>query len=205
MARIALIDDHYVVRVGLKYMLQLDPSLVFAGEAEDAMDIGFVGQTRADIVLMDLMLPGKEGLTAFHEIRAAYPDVKVIILTTSSKEEDVFRCVSAGVDGYVPKDSKPTEIVKAIRAVAGGERYFPDRVREIFALREGEKGVSSRELEMLRYIAKGMTNVEISELAGVSVETVKSHLKSLFAKLGVTDRAEAVAVAIARGILGDGR
>ena len=204
MIRVAIIDDHYVVRFGLKYMLQLDKELVFAGEAADASDPDFVGRADPDVLLLDLMLPGKDGLAAFAEIRAAHPRVKVVMLTTSSKEEDVYRAISAGVDGYVLKDSPPSEIVRAIRAVAEGGRFFPEKVLAVYSLREGEKGVSAREAEVLRYMAKGLTNGEMADLMKVSVETMKTQVKSAFTKLGVADRAEAVAVAIARGVIGEG-
>ena len=114
------------------------------------------------------------------------------------------RAISAGVDGYVLKDSPPSEIVRAIRAVAEGGRFFPEKVLAVYSLREGEKGVSAREAEVLRYMAKGLTNGEMADLMKVSVETVKTQVKSAFTKLGVADRAEAVAVAIARGVIGEG-
>lgn len=202
MTRVAIIDDHYVVRFGFKYMLQMDKTMEFAGDAPDAADVvSFLKRVRADILLLDLRLPKIDGITALMTIKKHLPKVKVIILTTSEREEDVYRVIKAGADGFVRKDSDPTVLMKATATVAAGGRYIPEDVRRIFELRDAEKPLSGREAEVVKLMVRGFSNPEIGEMLGLSRETVKIHMRNVFKKLGVADRVEAVAAAISRGLV----
>lgn len=202
MIRIAVIDDHDVVRLGIQYMLKFDPGIECVGELADGAGAGeFAQRCSPDVTLLDLKMPGVDGIAALRDILAAVPTAKVLVLTTSDAEEDVFAAIESGACGYVMKDSPPKEILAAIHAVAEGGSYFPDEVRAKYAQRSESRGLSRRETEILLYVAKGLRNREIGELLGVSENSIKMHLKHIFAKLDVADRTEAVSVGISRGII----
>jgi len=202
MIKIAIIDDHDVVRRGIKYMLKFDKGVSLAGELAGGEGAGaFVKRNAPDVTLLDLKMPGVDGISALRDILAAVPEAKVLILTTSDAEEDVFAAIESGACGYVMKDSPPKEILSAIHAVAEGGEFFPEEVRAKYAQRSGTRGLSEREAQILLYVAKGFKNREIGELLGVSENSIKMHLKHVFAKLDVADRAEAVSTGIARGII----
>ena len=188
--------------MGIKYMLKFGKGLSFAGEYDAGEGAGrFVAECGADVVLLDVRMPGIGGLGALREIRAEAPSAKVVMLTTSEAEEDIFAAVNLGASGYVLKDSKPETIFEAITTVAGGGTWFPESVRRAYDCRSAEKSLSPREVEVLAYAAKGMRNREIGELIGVSESCVKIHMKHVLAKLNAADRAEAVSLGMTRGII----
>ena len=202
MTGIAIIDDHDVVRLGIKYMLKFDKGVSFVGELAGGEGAGaFVKRHAPDVTLLDLKMPGVDGIAALKDILAAVPEAKVLVLTTSDAEEDVFAAIESGACGYVMKDSPPREILSAIHAVAEGGSYFPEDVRAKYAQRSESRGLSQREAEILLCVAKGFKNREIGEMLGVSENSIKMHLKHIFAKLEVADRAEAVSTGISRGII----
>lgn len=202
MIKVAVIDDHSVVRFGIRYMLQLDPemSLVAEGESGDQA-LALVRKFKPDITLLDIRMPGVDGLAALQQIREALPQAKVIMLTTSDLEEDIYRTIRMGARGYLLKDMPPQEMVKAIRTVAEGKTYFPKEIQEQYELRSNSTDLSPRELEILGLIVKGLSNPDIARVLGISPNSVKMHLKHIFAKLDVQDRVEATTVALHRGIL----
>ena len=202
MIGIAIIDDHDILRLGIKYMLKFDKDVSFVGELAGGDGAGaFVKRLAPQVTLLDLKMPGVDGIAALKDILATVPDAKVLILTTSDAEEDVFAAIEIGACGYVMKDSPPKEILSAIHAVAEGGTYFPEEVRAKYAQRSESRGLSERETEILLYVAKGMRNREIGEMLGVSENSIKMHLKHVFAKLEVGDRTEAVSAGITRGII----
>ena len=202
MIRVALIDDHKVVRIGLKYVLTMDAELELVGEASDASDvIGFIDKTKPDVLLLDVLMPGKTGIEALAEIKAKRPGVKVVMLTTSDAEEDVYSAINGGALGYVMKDKDPDDIVKAIRLAHAGKAYLPRNVQDIYEMRRSSAGLTQREIEIVSYVAKGFSNKEISGLLGIAPNTAKMHLSNIFEKLGACDRASAVSTAIARGLI----
>lgn len=202
MMRIAVVDDHKVVRIGLKYVLMTDPELEFAGEAPDASDIiGFLDRVKPDVLLLDVYMPGKDGIAALAEVRRERPGVKVVMLTTSDTEEIVCAAIDKGASGYVLKDGEPSDVVMAIRQAASGGMYLPDAVKRIREVRNSKPFLTSREIEIISCVAKGLSNQEIGAITGISVNTVKRHLANLFDKLDAMDRASAVAAAYSRGIL----
>ena len=200
--RIAVVDDHAVVRMGLKYALSVFKDLEFAGEFPDGEGaLGFVEKVRPDVVLMDIRMPGKGGVEALREIVAARPGQKVVMLTTVGTEEDVYQALNAGAKGYVMKDSAPGNIVDAIRAVAEGGTYIPQDIRDLYTARKESPELTPRELEALTLLSKGLSNREIAAKLGVSEDGAKIHLKHVNEKLGAKDRVDAVAIGLKKGIL----
>ena len=205
MTRVAIIDDHMVVRAGLKYVLESDPELEFAGEfGGGAVAAAFVSQVRPDVTLLDVRMPDLNGIDALREILAANPAAKVVMLTTSDVEEDVFRSIELGALGYVMKESPVEMIVAAIRSAVAGDVYMSEDVRRIYETRKGAKGLSPREAEVLGLVARGLGNREIGSQLGISENSVKMHLTRVNFKLGASDRTEAVQLALQRGFLTQG-
>lgn len=202
MISVAVIDDHMVVRAGLKYVLAADPELRFAGEHGGGVGAAeFVTSLKPDVVLLDVRMPDRSGIDALKDILAADPKARVVMLTTSDAEEDVFRSIDLGARGYVMKESAIETITAAIRAAMAGEVYMSEEVRRIYETRKGARGLSPREQEVLSSVARGLNNREIGTALGISENSVKMHLKRVFFKLGVNDRVEAVTVALQRGMI----
>lgn len=202
MTSVAIVDDHSVVRLGIKSVLKIGGDLKLVAEGASAADaVEIARSSRPDVLLLDVRMPGVDGIAALKEILRENPAQKVVMLTTSVTEEDVFQSIKAGARGYVPKEAEPEELVAAIRAVAAGRDAFPDGIRKIFELRKESRDLSPREREVVEAVAKGLSNAEIGEAFGVSSNSIKMHLKHIFEKLDVVDRAEAVATAIRRGII----
>lgn len=202
MIRVAVIDDHMVVRAGLKYVIEADDELVFAGEfggGEGAAE--FFGVCKPDVALLDVRMPDKNGIDALKEIMAEHPWAKVVMLTTSDAGEDVFRAIDEGARGYVMKESPIEVITAAIRAALAGDVYMSDEVRRIYETHKSVPGLSQRETDVLRAVSQGLNNREIGAKLGISENSVKMHLKRAYFKLGANDRAEAVALAVKRGFL----
>ena len=200
--RIAVVDDHAVVRMGLKYALSVFKDLDFAGEFSDGEGaLGFVEKTKPDVLLMDIRMPGKGGVEALREIIAAHPQQKVVMLTTVGTEEDVYQSLTIGAKGYVMKDSAPGNIVDAIRAVAEGRTYVPEEIRKLYEARSHAPELTPRELETLQLLAQGLSNREIAARLGVSENGAKVHLKHVNEKLDAKDRVDAVAIGLRKGLL----
>ena len=202
MIRVVIIDDHVVVRAGLRYIIEADPELEFVGEFGGGLGAAeFVMYNNPDVVLLDVRMPDRNGIDALKDILAADPKRRVVMLTTSDAEEDVFRAIEEGALGYVMKDSEIEVISAAIRSAMAGEVFMTDEVRRIYETRKGSKGLSSREAEALKLAAKGAGNKEIAAAMGLSENSVKMFMKRAFFKLGASSRAEAVQLAIRRGLI----
>ena len=202
MIKVAIIDDHAVVRMGMKYVLSMDDEFVFAGEysrGEGAAD--WLAKLKPDVVLLDIYMPDRNGLEVLREIREKLPSQKVLMLTTSVADNDAYEAMRLGALGYLLKDRDSADIYKAIRLVAGGAKYLPDAVRDLIRERQMTPTPSPREQDVLEELVRGGSNEAIAARLGISVSGVKNHLQSLFVKLGVNDRAEAVAAAIKRGFV----
>mgnify|MGYP003313033702 CR=1 FL=1 len=202
MINVAVIDDHMVVRTGLRYIIESDSELKFAGEfsgGKGAAD--FVLRVKPDVTLLDVRMPDLNGVDALKEILAVNPQARVVMLTTSDTEEDVFRSIEQGAFGYVMKESPIEIIIAAIRSAMAGDVYMTEEVRKIYETRKGMKGLSPREAEVISAAGKGLGNREIGEKLGISENSVKMHLKRAFFKLGAGDRAEAVSLARERGMI----
>lgn len=202
MIRVAIIDDHAIVRMGLKYSLSLEPDFEFAGEHSGGEGAGeFVARVRPDVVLLDVRMPVVNGIEALEDIRRKAPDVKVLMLTTSDGDEDVFRSMNKGARGYMVKDESGEDLHVAIRTVASGEVFLPKRIKTIYDDRKKRPSLSEREIEIVRLVAKGFSNDELAERLHLSPDTIKAHLRHIYEKLGVESRVEAVTEAMRTGLV----
>ena len=202
MIRVVIIDDHVVVRAGLRYIIAADPELELAGEFGGGVGaVEFVAEKNPDVVLLDVRMPDRGGIDVLKDLLAADPKRKVVMLTTSDVEEDVFRAIEEGAFGYVMKESPIETIAAAVHSAQAGEVFMTDEVRRIYETRKGSKGLSAREAEVLSLAAKGGNNKEIAKEMGLSENSVKMFLKRAFFKLGAANRAEAVQLAVRRGLI----
>lgn len=200
--KIAIVDDHSIVRVGLKYALICSPDFDVVGEAASAENIvDFVNQVKPDVLLLDIRMPVKDGVTALKELLTALPKQKVIMLTTSCTEEDIYNCLSHGAMGYVLKDNSPETIIEAIRTVMEGKPYIPPEIRKIYDQRTQKIGLTPREREVMEYLSLGLSNKKIAEFMNISEDGVKMHMKHINDKLGTSDRIEAFSFALRQGII----
>jgi len=205
MIRVLLADDHPVVRAGLRGMLAAEPGIEVAGEAASGLEA--VAQARAgayDVILMDLRMPGGDGVMATEQIIASSPGARILILTTYETDADILRAVEAGATGYLLKDATPAELADAVRAAARGETVLAPSVAGRLVThvrRPPRESLSARETEVLALVAWGRTNAEIGRALYISEATVKTHLLRAFGKLGVSGRTAAVTTAIERGLL----
>jgi len=213
--RVVVADDHLVVREGLRFMLEeADEGFVLVGDAGDgATALDIVGRVQPDVVLMDLRMPGMDGLEAIKRIRAAWPHIAVVILTTYNEDDLMIRGLQVGASGYLLKDTDRATLFRAIRAAARREMVIQPEVMARI-LSHAAHGVSSpahntrretdlteRELEVLESLVRGERNKEIAIRLGVTERTVRAHLSTIYMKLNVDSRAQAVAVAIERGLV----
>ncbi|MGB3634884.1 MAG: response regulator transcription factor [Rubrobacteraceae bacterium] len=203
--RILITDDHPVVRAGLEGMLSRQPDMEVVGEAGDGTDgVRMAEQLRPDVVLMDLRMPEMDGVAATQEIKAKNPETQVLVLTTYDSDADILRAVEAGATGYLLKDAPREELYEAVRAAAQGKVLFAPAVADklMRRIREPRRDtLSQREIEVLGFVRKGLSNKEIARSLHVSEATIKTHLIHTFRKLGVDDRTAAVSVALEKGIL----
>lgn len=208
--RVLICDDHPVVREGLAAMLRMQPDIEVQGEAANGQQaIDMVRRAPPDIVLMDLRMPEVDGVSAMRQIREFAPDVQFIVLTTYDNDEYIFQGIQAGARAFLLKDSPREELFKAIRAVSRGESLLEpavagkllDRFTELSRQATAPDCLSERELEVVRLMATGAPNKVIAERLSISGSTVKTHIQSIFQKLTVSDRTEAVTEALRRGLI----
>ena len=203
--RLLLCDDHEMVRSGLRNFLSLQPDMLVVGEAATAEEaLALAATTRPDIVLLDLVLPGMPGIEAVHRLRAAHPDVRVVVLTSFAGQDQVLPAVRAGVSGYLLKDVGPAELADALRTVhAGGVPLHPRvaaTVTQSVAAPDRDQ-LTPRETEVLRLVARGLSNRIIGRELALSEKTVKTHVSAILAKLGVADRTQAALHAVRTGLV----
>ncbi|MDD9376808.1 response regulator transcription factor [Streptomyces sp. ZAF1911] len=210
MIRILLADDHPVVREGLRGMLSAEPDLEVVGEASngpeaEALAARLVPEGGLDLILMDLRMPGGDGVESIARITAARLPVRVVVLTTYEEDRDILRAVEAGAAGYLLKDMARAELAAAIRAAVRGETVLAPtvagRLVDRLRTRPALPRLSEREVAVLRLVAEGATNAEIGRRLFVAESTVKTHMLRIFGKLEVTDRTAAVTTAMRHGLL----
>ncbi|WP_019830883.1 response regulator [Sphingomonas sp. PR090111-T3T-6A] len=200
--RILLVDDHPVLREGVASILEDRTDMIVVGEAGDGAEgIARFRELRPDVTLMDLQMPGTGGLEAIIAIRADFPDARILVLTTYAGDVQAVRALKAGATGYLLKSSLRTEMLDAILNVHRGRRHVQGEVATGIAHHIADEQLSEREIAVLRLVAEGKANKEIAQALSLSEETVKAHLKNLFAKLDVSDRTHAVTIAVRRGII----
>jgi DNA-binding NarL/FixJ family response regulator len=199
---ILCVDDHPLVRKGIAAILanEADLKLVAeAGSGQEAVDA--FQASRPDVTLMDLRLPGMDGIEAAKQIRRIDPEAKILALTSYDGDQEIYRALEAGVRGYLLKEMVHTEIVRAIRVVHSGKRLMPPEVAERLSEHFPQVALTPREIEVLQHVAKGYGNKEIGVRLGTAAGTVKMHLQNILSKLGASDRTHAVTLAIRRGII----
>ncbi len=203
---VLLVDDHVMVRKGLASLLSSYDDLALAGEADDG-EIGVLmyEHTHPDVVLMDMMMPRMDGVTAITKIRERYPEAKIIALTSFDSDDLVQRALQAGAIGYLLKNASAEELAKAIRAAKHGKRTLsPEAADSLIHLMNQEPkpgdDLTEREREVIALMVEGLNNNEIAERIFLSVSTVKFHVSAILSKLGVTNRIEAVALAVQHGL-----
>ncbi len=220
MTRILLVDDQALLRMGFRLVLEAEDGFEVVGEAGDGRAaFDQVTALRPDVVLMDVRMPGTNGIDATERIVAAHPDTRVLILTTFDLDEYAFAALRAGASGFLLKDARPAELVAAVRAVASGDAVVSPRVtRRMLELFSGQlpaagperapggpdprlAELTPRELEVLRCVADGLSNAEVAERLFLSEATVKTHVGRVLAKLGVRDRVQAVVLAYETGLV----
>jgi NarL family two-component system response regulator LiaR len=212
MIRVLIVDDHSVVREGLRAFLELQDGLQIVGEAADGEEAIAQAQVlRPDVVLMDLLMPKLDGVAAMRALRTQAPDMKVIVLTSFLDDERLLPAIQAGAAGYLLKNAQPSELARAIRAAHDGDAVLDPTVAAqlVRAIADGsrltkEDELTRREREVLELLARGRSNKRIAYELGISEKTVKTHVGHLFAKLGVTDRTQAALLAVQRGLVDSG-
>jgi DNA-binding NarL/FixJ family response regulator len=211
--KVIICDDQAIVREGLMMLLKLEPDIEVVGTAEDgAAAVELVEKARPDLVLMDLKMPIVNGVEATRQIKAKYPEVKVLVLTTYDDDQWVFDAIQAGAVGYLLKDVPREDLIKAIKGTASGKSYLdPAIAGKVLGQVTSHQTqpasfvtgkLTEREIEILRLVAKGLSNTDIAERLYLSEGTVRNHISAILTKLGVSDRTQAAVIAIQHGLGG---
>lgn len=199
---ILCVDDHPLVRKGIASIIANEANMKLVGEAgggHEAVDM--FRSLRPNVVLMDLRMPDMDGIEATKQIRKIDPEAKIIALTSYDGDQDIYKAIEAGVRGYILKEMVHTKVIDAIHTVQAGKRLMPTEVTERLSEYFPQVALTPREIEVLKYVAKGMANKEIAHHLGTASGTVKMHVQNILAKLGASDRTHAVTIALERGIL----
>lgn len=209
--RLVLVDDHQIVRAGLRMLFAAEPDMEIVGEVDNGADaIRMVQELQPDVVIMDVAMPGMNGIEATRRIKEVTPYTAVLALTMHEDEEYFFEMLNAGASGYIPKRAAPDDLVAAIRAVAQGNVFLHATLarflmRDVLQREEptagDDDGLTARELEVLTLIAEGLTSREIAQQLVISPKTVDRHRENIMAKLNLHSRAELVRYAVSRGLL----
>lgn len=200
--RILIADDHLVYRIGIRSLLGSQPEFLVVGEASDGMEaVELYRQLRPDVLLLDLRMPLRGGVEVVRAIRKEFADAHILIVTSYQTEEEIFQVLQAGALGYILKDMGREMLVEAIRSVHAGVRWISSAIQGQFNDRALREPLTAREVEVLRLLARGLTNREIANVLHISGSTVKNHVTNLLVKLEVADRTEAVSFCLARGIV----
>jgi len=202
LARILVVDDHFMVRMGLSSSLNAEEDMEVIAEAGNGADaLKAYRELRPSLVLMDVRLPGMSGPDAVAAIMREFPEARILMLSTHSGEEEIYRSLQAGARGYILKSALREELLRAIRQIRDGKRYLDPALAPLLAERVTHRSLTSRELEVLQMVAKGMGNKEIAAALNIAEVTVKLHMSHVLEKLNVKDRTEAATAALKRGIL----
>jgi DNA-binding NarL/FixJ family response regulator len=199
--RILIVDDHTIVQQGLAAIINEEEDMTVIGRAQDGIEaIQLFRQVQPDVTLMDLRMPQMGGVEAITAICTEFNTARIIVLTTYDGDEDIYRGLRAGSKGYLLKDCKPNELRTAIRTIHAGQQYIPPHVGAKLAQRMTNPELTDRELDVLRLVAQGMSNLEIAAALTVTESTVKSNINRILSKLGAKDRTQATIIALKRGI-----
>jgi DNA-binding NarL/FixJ family response regulator len=200
--RVLCVDDHPLVRKGIAAILANETDVTLVGEATNGDEaVRLFRELRPDVTLMDLRMPGVDGIAAVQAIRREFPEARIVALTSYDGDQHIYKALEAGVRGYLLKDMVHSDVLRAIRTVHEGGRLIPAAVAERLTESFPQTPLTGRELEVLAHIAQGLSNKEIAGKLGTATGTIKIHVQNIFEKLGVEDRTHAVTVALRRGIL----
>lgn len=200
--RILIVDDHQVIQAGLMSMLSTHPEVRVMGSASSGEEaLARMNEDMPDIVLLDLRMPGMTGIDVLHAMREKKLGARAIVLTSFETDENIYRAIQVGAQGYLLKDTSEREMLQAIAIVHAGRKYIPAQIAARLAERMMRSNLTTRELEILNMLAKGLTNKQIGRVLRISDNTVRNHVNSILDKMEVSDRTEAVAVAIQQGII----
>ncbi len=200
--RILSVDDHPLLREGIAMIVNNQPDMLMVGQAATGPEgIKKFQEHRPDVTLMDLRLPGLSGIDAMIAIRTEFPEARIIMLTTFEGDVEIQRALEAGARGYMIKSMPPRELVEVIRQVHAGKKRVPPQVAAYLAEHYSDESLTPREIGVLRHVAGGNRNRDIAERLFISEETVKVHIKHIMGKLGASDRTQAIAIAVRRGII----
>lgn len=200
--RILIVDDHPLLREGVVSLVEKQADMLIVAEASNGKEAFQLFQQHIpDITLMDLRLPGMDGIDAMTSILAEFPDAKIIVLTTFSGDAQILRALKAGARGYLLKDLLRKELLEAIRTVQAGRKRVPAEIAAQLAEHASDSTLTRREIEVLQLIASGNPNKLVADKLSVTEDTIKMHVKSILSKLGANDRTHAVTIAVKRGIL----
>ena len=200
--RIALVDDHPLLRQGIAALISDQPDLQLVGQASNGLEaIEQFRLHRPDVMLMDLQMPGMNGIDAMSAIRAEFPDARFVVLTTYTGDVQIVRALKAGARAYLLKSLLHRELLDTIRAVHAGQKRIPPEIAAELADHAADDALTPREIEVLRLIASGNANKIVADHLSITEETVKAHVKSILSKLDANDRTHAVTIALKRGII----
>jgi DNA-binding NarL/FixJ family response regulator len=200
--RILTVDDHPLLRKGIAALVNTEPDLKLVAEASNGKEAIDAFRThRPDVTLMDLQMPGVDGLEAIQVIRGEFPDARVIVLTTYSGDTQVLRALKAGARGYILKGHVHKELLDAIRAVHAGQKRIPPEIAAELADHATDDALTEREIDVLKLIGAGNSNKQIADQLSIGEATVKSHVTNILSKLGANDRAHSVTIGLKRGII----
>lgn len=209
--RVLIVDDHEIVRTGITYSLTAYPDLDVVGEASSGQEaLKLCRETQPDVVLVDMVMPGMDGVQTTQAIREQHPQVQVLALTSFHDRERVWQVMQAGATGYLVKGVAVSELAEAIRVAYAGQTVLsPEATQALLKPDESQTALSEdltqREQEVLAELVKGLSNAEIAQLLTISISTTKHHVSAIFSKLGVASRAEAIALALEQGLIRDSR
>jgi DNA-binding NarL/FixJ family response regulator len=200
--RVLTVDDHPLLREGISTLINNQLDMCMVGEASTGAEaLERFRELRPDVTLMDVRLPDKSGIDAMVAIRSEFPDARVIMLTTSEGDVEIQRALGTGARGYILKSMPPKDVIEAIRIVHAGKKRIPPAIAAHLAEHYADEDLTAREIEVLQQISGGNRNRDIAEKLFISEETVKVHIKHIMDKLGASDRTQAVAIAVRRGII----
>ena len=200
--RVLIADDHTIVRIGLKALFAEEADLEVIGEAKNGLEaVKIALETNPDVVIMDLQMPKKDGVEATRELAEKLPSAAIAILTTYGTSDGIAHALQAGAKGAMLKTADDARLVASIRKIAAGEKYVSPDIRKLLAENPPVPELSARQQEILQSLTTGLTNKEIAQQLGIRRDSVEDHINTLFAKLGVTNRTEAVAIALRKHLL----
>lgn len=200
--KVLIVDDHAIVRMGMVALVNAQPNMEVVGEAKNGeLGVKAALKLNPDVIVMDLLMPVKDGVEATHDIIAARPGSRILVLTTSTTASELAAALEAGATGIIPKTTSNQSLLSAIRSVAVGKRIVTTEINEIIANDEPIQGLTPHQLDMLTSIVRGLTNADIAKQFNVSENTIRKATSTIFSKLGVANRTEATALALRKKLV----